>query len=110
MLFLLSQDDHPLLLIDQPEDDLDSQTVYEEAGTRNKKGAAIHPRHPQRQFSCPWGLGDCRGVCIRRNYVGCCRQHRNKRIPREIVSIMEGGKEAFDRRKTIYEIWDAADG
>src|SRR5947208_2850176 len=30
MLFLLSQDDHDLLLIDQPEDDLDSQTVYEE--------------------------------------------------------------------------------
>src|SRR5205814_1493865 len=30
MLFLLSQDDIDLLLIDQPEDDLDSQTVYEE--------------------------------------------------------------------------------
>jgi chromosome segregation protein len=27
----------------------------------------------------------------------------------KIVSIMEGGKEAFDRRKTIYEIWDAAE-
>jgi hypothetical protein len=30
MLFLLSQDENDLLLIDQPEDDLDSQTVYEE--------------------------------------------------------------------------------
>lgn len=26
----------------------------------------------------------------------------------KIVSIMEGGKEAFKRRKTIYEIWAAA--
>ena len=31
MLFLLSQEENDLLLIDQPEDDLDSQTVYEEA-------------------------------------------------------------------------------
>ena len=30
MLFLLSQDENDLLLVDQPEDDLDSQTVYEE--------------------------------------------------------------------------------
>jgi hypothetical protein len=27
----------------------------------------------------------------------------------KIVSIMEGGREAFQRRKTIYEIWDAAE-
>ena len=30
MLLLLSQDENDLLLVDQPEDDLDSQTVYEE--------------------------------------------------------------------------------
>jgi chromosome segregation protein len=30
-----------------------------------------------------------------------------KEAQRKIVSIMEGGKEAFERRKTIYEIWDA---
>lgn len=30
MLFLLNQCDNDFLMIDQPEDDLDSQTVYEE--------------------------------------------------------------------------------
>ena len=34
MLFLLSQKEHDLVLIDQPEDDLDSQTVYEEVVKR----------------------------------------------------------------------------
>jgi len=27
----------------------------------------------------------------------------------KIVSIIEGEKEAFERRKTIYEIWDATE-
>jgi chromosome segregation protein len=31
-----------------------------------------------------------------------------KEVQGKIVRIMEGGKEAFERRKTIYEIWDAA--
>ncbi|TIO25751.1 MAG: ATP-binding protein, partial [Mesorhizobium sp.] len=36
-LFLLSQQEHDLVLIDQPEDDLDSQTVYEEVVKRIRK-------------------------------------------------------------------------
>lgn len=31
----------------------------------------------------------------------------NRNIQEKIIQIMEGGKEAFDRRKSIYKIWEA---
>lgn len=111
MLFLLSQADHDLLLIDQPEDDLDSQTVYEEVVK------LVRTIKLERQFILATHnanfpvLGDA-------EIVAACAYETNitveagsidtKEAQGKIVSIMEGGKEAFDRRKTIYEIWDAA--
>lgn len=113
MLFLLSQDDHDLLLIDQPEDDLDSQTVYEEVVklVRDiKKGRQFILATHNANFPV---LGDA-------EIVAACAYEETisvqfgsidtKESQSKIVSIMEGGKEAFQRRKTIYEIWDAAEG
>jgi chromosome segregation protein len=112
MLFLLSQDDHDLLLIDQPEDDLDSQTVYEEVVklVRDiKKGRQFILATHNANFPV---LGDAEmvGACAYEETISVVAGSIDtKESQGKIVSIMEGGKEAFERRKTIYEIWDAAD-
>jgi chromosome segregation protein len=111
MLFLLKQEDNDLFLIDQPEDDLDSQTVYEEVvkllRVIKSKHQFIFATH-EANFPV---LGDAESV-------GACDGDDNhiavhsgsidtKDSQNKIVSIMEGGVEAFDRRKTIYQIWKA---
>lgn len=112
MLFLLSQDDHDLLLIDQPEDDLDSQTVYEEVVKlvrTIKTGRQFILATHNANFPV---LGDAEIVAACA-YEGSIKvvagSIDTKESQGKIVSIMEGGKEAFERRKTIYEIWDAQD-
>ena len=113
MLFLLSQTDHDLLLIDQPEDDLDSQTVYEEVVklVRNiKKGRQFILATHNANFPV---LGDAEIVaaCAYEEIITVeARSIDTKAAQGKIVGIMEGGKEAFKRRKTIYEIWAAAAG
>ena len=110
MLFLLSQDENDLLLIDQPEDDLDSQTVYEEVVK------LLRLIKLERQFIFATHnanfpvLGDAEMV------ASCSMQDEaisvasgsidSKDCQTRIISIMEGGPEAFERRKTIYQIWN----
>lgn len=109
MLFLLSQKGNDLLLIDQPEDDLDSQTVYEEVVK------LIRRLKPNQQFIFATHnanfpvLGDAEtittcsasddGIAISVGNID------DKSCQANIISIMEGGPEAFERRKTIYQIW-----
>ncbi len=114
MLFLLSQNDNDLLLIDQPEDDLDSQTVYEEVVKLLRK---IKPR---RQFIFATHnanfpvLGDAETVtaCSAGDeaYNVDTASVDSKVCQTKIIRIMEGGPEAFERRKTIYKIWKAKEG
>ena len=110
MLFLLSQDENDLLLIDQPEDDLDSQTVYEEV----VKLLRIIKLDRQFIFATHNAnfpvLGDAEMV------ASCSMQDEaisvasgsidSKDCQTRIISIMEGGPEAFERRKSIYQIWN----
>ncbi len=109
MLFLLSQNDNDLILIDQPEDDLDSQTVYEEVVK------LLRTIKPRQQFIFATHnanfpvLGDAETV------TACSVEDEafnvvtgsvdSKDCQTKIIQIMEGGPEAFDRRKTIYQIW-----
>lgn len=110
MLFLLSQNDNDLLLIDQPEDDLDSQTVYEEVVK------LLRTIKPSQQFIFATHnanfpvLGDAETV------TACSAEDDafnvvtgsvdSKDCQNKIIRIMEGGPEAFERRKTIYQIWN----
>lgn len=111
MLFLLSQKGNDLLLIDQPEDDLDSQTVYEEVVK------LLRRLKPNQQFIFATHnanfpvLGDAETIttCSASDdeiaiSVG---NIDDKACQASIISIMEGGPEAFERRKTIYQIWKA---
>ncbi|HNV68751.1 MAG TPA: histidinol-phosphatase [Candidatus Ozemobacteraceae bacterium] len=109
ILFVLSQRENDLILIDQPEDDLDNQTIYKDVikliHTLKRETQFIFATHNP-NFPV---LGDAEMV------IAC--DYSNNRVDpyhrsiddplmqARIVNIMEGGKEAFERRKEIYSIW-----
>ncbi|MDO5648119.1 TrlF family AAA-like ATPase [Paracoccus sp. (in: a-proteobacteria)] len=111
MLFLLSQKGNDLLLIDQPEDDLDSQTVYEEVVK------LLRRLKPNQQFIFATHnanfpvLGDAETIttCSASDdeIVISVGNIDDKACQANVISIMEGGPEAFERRKAIYQIWKA---
>lgn len=110
ILFLLAQKENDVLIIDQPEDDLDNQTIYDEVIKELKKIKGnmqfIFATH---NANIPV-LGDSEKV------VSCSYDEKkitvhsgtidNRQTQRYIVDIMEGGDEAFNRRKNIYSIWN----
>ncbi len=111
IVFLFSLRNNDLILIDQPEDDLDSQTIYNEVITLLKKikntsqfiFATHNPNIPV--------LGDCEQI------LACNYDNNNERInttsggidkkeiQQKIINIMEGGKTAFEERKNKYTQW-----
>ena len=109
IIFLLTLKDSDLIIIDQPEDDLDNQTIYNDVikvlkelkNTLQFIFATHNPNIPV--------LGDCEQIVS-------CKYHSNtietdlgsiddETIRKKIVNIMEGGEEAFNNRKIIYELW-----
>jgi len=111
IVFLLSLRENDLIMIDQPEDDLDSQTIYNEVISELKKMknstqfifATHNPNIPV--------LGDCEQVLVC-NYDNINEKINifaggidNKEIQKNIVKIMEGGDKAFEERKMKYSQW-----
>ena len=109
MLFVLSQRVNDVVIIDQPEDDLDNQTIYDDVIK------LIRELKPETQFifathnaNIPV-LGDAEQV------IACVYQDDHISIvsgsidcvdvQQRIVGIMEGGAEAFEKRKQVYEAW-----
>lgn len=109
ILFILTQDDNDVIFIDQPEDDLDNKVIYDEVIT------AIAKKKPYMQFifathnaNIPV-LGDSEKVLVvefqeikidvAQGNIDLDSTHK------QIVDIMEGGKEAFDKRQLIYTSW-----
>lgn len=109
VLFILSQKDNNLIMIDQPEDDLDNQVIY------NEIIKEIKLRKPDVQFifathnaNIPV-LGDSEQV-IAVSYdpekiETTTGSIDDKLIQNKIVDIMEGGQEAFNKRTEIYNLW-----
>lgn len=111
ILFILTQNDSDVIIIDQPEDDLDNQVIYNELiqtlRGRKKDIQFIFATH---NANIPV-LGDAERI-VTTEYDG-----ENKTIQliqgnidsqvshKNIVDIMEGGAEAFDRRNKIYISW-----
>lgn len=111
ILFVLTQEDNDLIIIDQPEDDLDNQIIYNEViNTINKKKKSIQFIFATHNANIPV-LGDAECV-ISTQYderinadignIDCRHTHK------KIVDIMEGGEEAFEKRKLIYTNWSEA--
>ena len=109
ILFILTQNNNDIIFIDQPEDDLDNKVIYDEVIT------AIIKMKPNIQFvfathnaNIPV-LGDAERVLVvefqdtkidvSQGNIDLGDTHK------QIVDIMEGGKEAFDKRQLIYTSW-----
>lgn len=109
ILFILTQDNNDIIIIDQPEDDLDNKVIYDEVIR------AISIKKPEMQFifathnaNIPV-LGDAERVLV--------AEYQDTRINvsqgnidlsdthEQIVDIMEGGMAAFEKRHLIYEAW-----
>lgn len=109
LLYVLSQRQNDVIIIDQPEDDLDNQTIYDDVIK------LLREMKPHAQFIFATHnanfpvLGDA-------EQVHAC-QYQDERVNVEsgsidarpvqhaIINIMEGGQEAFNRRKEVYNLW-----
>ena len=109
ILFVLSQRENDVIMIDQPEDDLDNQTIYEDVIklVRQMKPnvqfifATHNPNIPvlgdaDQIHACTF-MDDT--ISVQSGSIDDPAQQKT------IVEIMEGGREAFNRRKEIYQIW-----
>lgn len=109
LLYVLSQRQNDVIIIDQPEDDLDNQTIYDDV---IKLLRELKP-HAQFIFATHNAnfpvLGDA-------EQVHACRYQDEKvavqsgsidarSVQDAIINIMEGGQEAFNRRKEVYNLW-----
>ena len=109
ILFVLSQQENDLIIIDQPEDDLDNQTIYEDViklirllkpntqfifATHNANFPVLGDS--EQIISCVYSDNS---ISIKAGSIDC------PELQQEVVNIMEGGEEAFKQRKRIYEIW-----
>lgn len=108
ILFILTQEDNYLIIIDQPEDDLDNQIIYEEViSTIKKKKVKIQFIFATYNANIPV-LGDAECI-ISVQYddrinldignIDYSTTHK------KIIDIMGGGSEAFEKRKLIYTNW-----
>jgi hypothetical protein len=109
ILFIVTQDDNDIIFIDQPEDDLDNKVIYDEVIT------AIAQKKPYMQFifathnaNIPV-LGDSERVLVvefQETKIDVTQGNIDlDSTHKQIVDIMEGGKEAFDKRQLIYTSW-----
>jgi len=109
LLFVLGQRKNDIIVIDQPEDDLDNQTIYEDVirlilktKTDTQFIFATHnPNIPvlgdaEQVHACSFADGS---VNVKSGGIDDYAQQKN------IVDIMEGGVEAFNRRTKIYTTW-----
>jgi chromosome segregation protein len=110
VLFLLEKGDYDLLLIDQPEDDLDNQTIYSDVirrikdlKTRHQFVFATHNANipvlgeAEMVGSCTYGAV---GLELRQGSTD------HPPIQNDIIAVMEGGDEAFRLRNRIYQQWN----
>lgn len=109
MLFVLNQKNNDIIIIDQPEDDLDNQTIYEDVikliRAMKISTQFIFATH---NANIPV-LGDA-------EYIHACAYADGKistygggidcdPVQKQIIAVMEGGKEAFERRRNVYSAW-----
>lgn len=109
IIFLLTLKESDLIIIDQPEDDLDNQTIYNDVikvlkELKNSSQFIFATHNPNIPV-----LGDCEQVISCKYDANSIQTNigsvDNQFIRSEIVNIMEGGQEAFNNRKRIYQLW-----
>ena len=109
LLFVLSQRQNDVIIIDQPEDDLDNQTIYDDVIK------LLREMKPHTQFIFATHNANF-PVLGGAEQVHACQYEDEKVSTRSgsidarpvqdaIINIMEGGQEAFNRRKEVYNLW-----
>lgn len=109
VLFILTQQDNDIIIIDQPEDDLDNQVIYKELiQTIKAKKPNIQFIFATHNANIPV-LGDAENIItteysedqikVAEGTIDSPSTHD------KIVDIMEGGIEAFQKRNRIYTSW-----
>ncbi len=109
LLYVLSQRQNDVIIIDQPEDDLDNQTIYDDVIKLLREMKS----HTQFIFATHNAnfpvLGDAEQVhaCSYQDEKVAVQSGSIDARPVQdaIINIMEGGKEAFNRRKEVYNLW-----
>lgn len=109
LLYVLSQRQNDVIIIDQPEDDLDNQTIYDDVIK------LLREMKPHAQFIFATHnanfpvLGDAEQVhaCQYQDEKVATRSGSidARPVQEAIINIMEGGQEAFNRRKEVYNLW-----
>ncbi|TWV29294.1 TrlF family AAA-like ATPase [Klebsiella quasipneumoniae] len=109
LLYVLSQRQNDVIIIDQPEDDLDNQTIYDDVIK------LLREMKPHAQFIFATHnanfpvLGDAEQVhsCEYQDEKVTVQSGSIDARPVQdaIINIMEGGQEAFSRRKEVYNLW-----
>ncbi|MDZ7723240.1 MAG: hypothetical protein U5R06_10655 [candidate division KSB1 bacterium] len=109
IVFLLTRQENDLIIIDQPEDDIDNQSIYQDVirelnALKDKTQFIFATHNPNIPV-----LGEC-------EQLFCC-QYENEKInikagsidrpdiQQSVIEIMEGGREAFEQRKRKYSEW-----
>lgn len=110
ILFILEQKQHDIIIIDQPEDDLDNQVVYTEfISTLKNKKPEIQFVFATHNANIPV-LGDAERIiatqCTDEVFTLLPGNIDTPESHKQIVEIMEGGFEAFQRRNAIYTSWE----
>lgn len=109
VLSILAQDDSDIIIIDQPEDDLDNQVVYEEfIKTVKLKKSNVQFIFATHNPNIPV-LGDAERI-IAAAFTGSAIKLSIGNIDKVethslIIDIMEGGPDAFQKRNEIYTSW-----
>lgn len=109
MVFLLARQENDVIIIDQPEDDIDNQSIYRDviSELNNLKGktqfifATHNPNIPvlgesEQVFVCDYE-GDSLSVDT--------GSIDTEKIQTAIIDIMEGGRDAFEQRERKYKEW-----
>lgn len=110
IIFILTQKENDIIIIDQPEDDLDNQTIYNEVIKEIVKLKNITQFIFATHNANIPVLGDCEQVIVcdyeeNKIHVECGSIDKHE-IQKEIIAIMEGGQNAFTKRKEIYNLWN----
>lgn len=110
VLFILTKSENDVIIIDQPEDDLDNKVIYDEVikAIRDKK-MDIQFLFATHNANIPV-LGDAEKIVAAEYSEGKILPIQGNidspATHKLIVDIMEGGQEAFERRQMIYTAWN----
>ncbi len=100
-----------MIIIDQPEDDLDNQTIYDNLIK------LLREMKPHAQFifathnanfpvSRSWVThSKCMPVSIAEKVTVQNGSVDAQAVQDAVINIMKGGQEAFNRRKEVYNLW-----